>query len=74
MEWVTTSTKDVKRKVLATICIIDPEYYTATRIDVELFPLELSTEEIIHAFFQQWDKYDKYEKCYALGVENFKEI
>lgn len=55
------------------IVIIDPRTYKAKEtnciISLEYVP---DYEDIVHEFFHQWNKPDKYEICYAIGVKSMK--
>ena len=55
----------------ANICIIDPRTQKATRqechLDLDYAP---DYKDITIEFFRQWDNPDKYEICYAIGVES----
>ena len=55
------------------VCIIDPRTCKATRqvctISVDNVP---DYEDIVKEFFRTWDKKDKYDVCYAVGIESMK--
>ena len=53
------------------LIVIDPRNYKATRqlcvISLDYAP---DYEDIVIEFFRRWDKADKYDVCYAIGVES----
>lgn len=55
------------------ICIINPITCKATKqsciISLDYIP---DYEDIVKEFFRQWDKADKYDVCYAIGVESME--
>ena len=55
------------------ICIISPITCKATKqsciINLDYIP---DYEDIVKEFYRQWDKPDKYDVCYAVGVESMK--
>lgn len=53
-----------------TICVIDPESYNVSKYVCKLSPKKFTNQDLISEFFKNWDRKDKYEKCYAIGVEN----
>lgn len=55
------------------ICIISPITCKATKqnciINLDYIP---DYEDIVKEFYRQWDKPDKYDVCYAVGVESME--
>ena len=55
------------------IVVIDPRNYKVYKQDC-IISLDYAPdyEDIVHEFFHQWSKKDKYDICYAIGVESMK--
>ena len=55
------------------VCIIDPRTYKVTRqscmISLDYAP---DYEDMVHEFFRNWDRKDKYDICYAIGIESMR--
>ena len=55
------------------ICIISPITCKATKqsciINLDYIP---DYEDIVKEFYRQWDNPDKYDVCYAVGVESME--
>lgn len=55
------------------ISIIDPRSYKVTRqtclISLDYAP---DYEKMVCEFFRRWDRADKYDVCYAIGIESMK--
>lgn len=55
------------------ISIIDPRTCKATKqtclISLDYAP---DYEQMASEFFRRWDKQDKYDVCYAIGIESMK--
>lgn len=56
------------------ICVIDPESYRVTKYVCKLTPKKFTNQDFISEFFKNWDKKDKYEKCYAIGIESINKV
>lgn len=56
------------------ICVIDPDSYKVTKYNCLLTPEGYTQQDFVIAFFRQWDKQDKYNKCYAIGIEQIQQI
>ena len=53
------------------IVVINPITYKATRqLCVFTFNSPPDYEDVVGEFFRCWDKKDKYDVCYSIGVES----
>lgn len=53
------------------LSVIDPRTYKATtQLCVMTLDYAPDYEDIVTEFFRRWDKADKYDICYAIGVES----
>lgn len=56
------------------ICVIDPDSYKVTKYNCKLTPKKFTNQDFISEFFKNWKQKDKYEKCYAIGIESIQQI
>lgn len=55
---------------LVKICVTDPDSYTVSKYQFTSSYKRINYQDIIAEFFGSWDRKDKYERCYAIGVES----
>lgn len=56
------------------ICVINPDTFQAKRklCQINIDKPGPDYRDIVLEFFKNWEQQDKYEKCYAIGVESMK--